>query len=40
MPLVIYTILSLWTRLYKIGKNNAVVWDEVCPETLLSCVKY
>ncbi|GAA5830517.1 hypothetical protein JCM11251_002496 [Rhodosporidiobolus azoricus] len=28
IPLIIYTILSLWTRLYQIGANNSVVWDE------------
>jgi dolichyl-phosphate-mannose-protein mannosyltransferase len=29
IPLIIYTILSLFTRLYRIGANNTVVWDEV-----------
>ncbi|BGP29202.1 Dolichyl-phosphate-mannose--protein mannosyltransferase 2 [Rhodotorula toruloides] len=28
IPLIIYTILSLFTRLYRIGANNTVVWDE------------
>ncbi|GAA6041203.1 hypothetical protein JCM8097_008341 [Rhodosporidiobolus ruineniae] len=28
IPLIIYTILSLFTRLYRIGANNSVVWDE------------
>lgn len=28
IPLVLYTIVALATRLYKIGKANAVVWDE------------
>jgi len=28
LPLLIYTILSLVTRLYKIGRINTVVWDE------------
>lgn len=29
IPLIIYTFLSLFTRLYRIGANNSVVWDEV-----------
>ncbi len=29
IPLIAYTILALWTRLYNIGKSNTVVWDEV-----------
>ncbi|GAA5971301.1 hypothetical protein JCM11641_008301 [Rhodosporidiobolus odoratus] len=28
IPLILYTILSLFTRLYRIGANNTVVWDE------------
>lgn len=28
LPLLIYTILSLATRLYRIGRANTVVWDE------------
>jgi dolichyl-phosphate-mannose-protein mannosyltransferase len=28
VPLLIYTILSLATRLYKIGRVNTVIWDE------------
>lgn len=28
-PLIAYTILSLFTRLYKIGHADSVVWDEV-----------
>ncbi|GAA6005428.1 hypothetical protein JCM10207_002978 [Rhodosporidiobolus poonsookiae] len=28
IPLIIYTILALFTRLYRIGANNTVVWDE------------
>ncbi|KAI9618100.1 hypothetical protein H4Q26_012443 [Puccinia striiformis f. sp. tritici PST-130] len=28
IPLLIYTILSLATRLYRIGRVNTVVWDE------------
>ncbi|KAL8277538.1 hypothetical protein RQP46_010093 [Phenoliferia psychrophenolica] len=28
IPLIIYTFLSLFTRLYRIGANNSVVWDE------------
>ncbi|GAA5861924.1 hypothetical protein JCM1840_006876 [Sporobolomyces johnsonii] len=28
IPLIIYTILSIITRLYRIGANNTVVWDE------------
>lgn len=27
--LCIYTALSLFTRLYRIGRSNTVVWDEV-----------
>lgn len=27
--LCIYTVLSLFTRLYRIGRSNTVVWDEV-----------
>ena len=29
IPLIVYTFLSLFTRLYRIGANNSVVWDEV-----------
>lgn len=29
IPLIIYTVLALFTRLYRIGANNTVVWDEV-----------
>lgn len=29
LPLVVYTFLSLFTRLYRIGAANSVVWDEV-----------
>lgn len=29
LPLFAYTVLSLFTRLYDIGKSNTVVWDEV-----------
>lgn len=29
LPLIVYTILALFTRLYKIGDANSVVWDEV-----------
>lgn len=36
IPLIIYTFLSLFTRLYRIGANNSVVWDEVRPLTLVS----
>jgi dolichyl-phosphate-mannose-protein mannosyltransferase len=25
---IIYTLLSCWTRFYKIGSSNLVVWDE------------
>ncbi|GAA5981932.1 hypothetical protein JCM5350_006569 [Sporobolomyces pararoseus] len=28
IPLIVYTILALFTRLYRIGANNTVVWDE------------
>lgn len=28
IPLVVYTGLALFTRLYRIGKSNTVVWDE------------
>ncbi|POY73479.1 hypothetical protein BMF94_3416 [Rhodotorula taiwanensis] len=28
IPLIIYTILALFTRLYRIGASNTVVWDE------------
>jgi dolichyl-phosphate-mannose-protein mannosyltransferase len=28
LPLVVYTILSIITRLYRIGKSNTVIWDE------------
>jgi dolichyl-phosphate-mannose-protein mannosyltransferase len=28
LPLVVYTVLSLVTRLYRIGKTDMVVWDE------------
>ncbi|SCV67340.1 BQ2448_5986 [Microbotryum intermedium] len=28
IPLLIYTFLALFTRLYRIGANNTVVWDE------------
>lgn len=34
VPLIIYTFLSLFTRLYRIGANNSVVWDEVRPPQL------
>lgn len=27
-PLILYTVLALFTRLYKIGASNTVVWDE------------
>lgn len=29
IPLIVYTFLSLFTRLYRIGVTNSVVWDEV-----------
>lgn len=29
IPLLVYTVLALFTRLYRIGANNSVVWDEV-----------
>jgi dolichyl-phosphate-mannose--protein O-mannosyl transferase len=29
VPLIIYTGLSLFTRLYRIGLADSVVWDEV-----------
>ncbi|KNZ76252.1 Dolichyl-phosphate-mannose--protein mannosyltransferase 2 [Termitomyces sp. J132] len=28
IPPIVYTLLSCWTRFYKIGKSNVVVWDE------------
>ena len=28
IPPAIYTLLSCWTRFYRIGKSNIVVWDE------------
>ena len=28
IPPLIYTLLSCWTRFYKIGKSDVVVWDE------------
>lgn len=28
LPPIIYTLLSCWTRFYRIGKSNVVVWDE------------
>ena len=28
IPPIIYTLLSCWTRFYRIGKSNIVVWDE------------
>ncbi|GAA5856473.1 hypothetical protein JCM8547_008760 [Rhodosporidiobolus lusitaniae] len=28
IPLLVYTVLALFTRLYRIGANNTVVWDE------------
>lgn len=28
LPAAIYTLLSCWTRFYKIGASNHVVWDE------------
>ncbi|KDE06245.1 hypothetical protein MVLG_03404 [Microbotryum lychnidis-dioicae p1A1 Lamole] len=28
IPLLVYTFLALFTRLYRIGANNTVVWDE------------
>ncbi|KAI5124556.1 hypothetical protein M0805_003078 [Coniferiporia weirii] len=28
LPPAIYTLLSCWTRFYRIGKSNVVVWDE------------
>lgn len=29
IPLIIYTLLALFTRLYRIGASPTVVWDEV-----------
>ena len=28
IPLAVYSILALLTRLWQIGKSNTVVWDE------------
>jgi len=28
LPAMIYTLLACWTRFYKIGASNIVVWDE------------
>lgn len=28
LPAAIYTLLSCWTRFYRIGHSNVVVWDE------------
>lgn len=28
LPPAIYTLLSCWTRFYRIGHSNVVVWDE------------
>lgn len=29
IPLIVYTILAIFTRLYRIGAADSVVWDEV-----------
>lgn len=28
VPLIVYTVLALATRLWHIGRSNTVVWDE------------
>lgn len=36
VPLIGYTMLALFTRLYKIGRADTVVWDEVSSTSRIS----